>query len=113
VPSSSFSSNGYNGSVLPNSASQLAGQGAFVLTSAGHAAGTFLTSVASLGTFSAGDTVAIRFRAAYDTNTTGGSPDWEITNVMLSRIPEPGSSGLLLLALAASVMRRSRRGGRV
>jgi hypothetical protein len=52
VPSFSFSSNGYSGTVVANSLSQLAGQGAFVLTSPNHGSGSFLTSVASLGTFS-------------------------------------------------------------
>jgi hypothetical protein len=108
VPAASFTLNGYNGTVLANSASALAGQSAFIETSAGHAAGTFLTSVANLGSFNAGDSISVHFRAAYDTNTTGGSPDWEITSVTI--VPEPGAFALVGLSLLAGVGRR-RRGG--
>ena len=82
VPNSSFTSGGYNGTVLANSASVLRGQMAFVLDSAGHQTPSFITSVAELGYMSPGDTVSIRFLYAGDTNTRGNFvPNWEITSM--------------------------------
>jgi hypothetical protein len=83
VAGGSFSSNSYNSAVAAGSSSDLKGQAAFVGTSPGYAAG-FITSVASLGTFNAGDVVRVRFMAAADTNTRGPStPNWEIDSVQL------------------------------
>jgi hypothetical protein len=108
VPGSSFTANGYNGSVGAGN-SELTLQQAFVGTSAGHGAGTFLTSTATLGPFAAGDTLQLRFRAAYDTNTTGGSPDWAVDNITLSNVtvvPEPSVALLGGLSLLGLLRRR-------
>ena len=108
VPGASFTANSYGGSVAANSASELAGQEAFTAASPGYAGSTFLTSTANLGTFAAGDSLQVRFRAAYDTNTSGGSPDWVVDNVVLSNIiPEPLT--LSLLAMGSVVVLRRRR----
>jgi hypothetical protein len=80
VPGSAFTQNGYNGTVLANSASLLAGQEAFVNDSPGYASG-MITSVANLGNLNAGDTIRIQFVAASDTNTRGTVPNWEIDSV--------------------------------
>jgi hypothetical protein len=80
VPSTSFTSNSYNGAVGA-STSLLAGQPAFVGNSPGF---VFITSVATLGRFNAGDTLRVEFMAAGDGNTTGSqTPDWEINAVQL------------------------------
>jgi hypothetical protein len=81
VASAAFVQNGYNGSVLGGSASELAGQSAFVNTQPGYASGTFVTSIADIGCARVGDTVSVRFLAAYDTNTRQGDPAWEIDSV--------------------------------
>lgn len=109
VPGASFSANGYNGTVAANSLSQLAGQEAFTSVSAGYANGAFINSVANLGVFALGDSVQVRFRAAYDSNTTGGSPDWAIDNVSLSAVPEPCGFALLASALGVFAAARNRR----
>jgi hypothetical protein len=111
VLGASFTANGYNGTVGAGN-SQLTGQPAFVGTSAGHAAGTLLTTTANLGTFAAGDTLQVRFRAAYDTNTSGGSPDWVVDNILVSNvnaIPEP--CAVLLGGLGLLGLLRRRRVG--
>jgi hypothetical protein len=99
VPGESFSANGYNGSVVANSTSLLAGQPAFTSASPGYDAGDFVTSIANLGSFSAGDSIQVRFRAAYDSNTSYGTPDWAIDNVALTNIvPEPSTFALAAFA---------------
>jgi hypothetical protein len=106
----SFSSNGYNSAVLGNSASELAGQEAFVEASAGYDAGQFLTSVANLGSFAMGDSIQVRFTAAYDTNTSDASPDWAIDNVSLTNaVPEPASILLVVSAAAAMAVAARRK----
>jgi len=84
VPASAFSAGGYNGTVLGNSASALAGQAAFINDSPGHGSGAMITSVADLGVVNAGDTVQVQFIAANDTNTKGATPNWEITDVRIA-----------------------------
>lgn len=98
VGSASFTSNGYTGSVLGNSASTLAGQQAFVLDSAGRGTGTFINSAANLGNFTAGDQIQLQFVAAYDTNTQGNFlPAWVIDNVAITGVvPEPATAASLL-----------------
>jgi len=82
VAVTSFSMNGYGGNtVAANSASALAGQPAFTAQSAGYATPAFITSIADLGPFNAGDILRIQFLAAYDTNTRNGNPAWEIDSV--------------------------------
>jgi len=91
IPGTAFSANGYNGTVTGgNNSSALAGQPAFVLTTPGYTSGAntagFITSVANLGNFNAGDTVRIQFMAASDTNTRGPIvPNWEIDSGALTQ----------------------------
>ena len=81
VPTLAFVQNGYNGAVRGDSQAELRGQGAFVSTSTGYSTPAFITSIADIGCLSAGDTVAVRFLAAFDTNTRNGDPAWEIDSV--------------------------------
>jgi hypothetical protein len=90
VPSSSFLQNGYNGTMAVNN-SELGGQLAFVEDSANYAAGNFITSVAELGCFSAGDTISVRFLASFDDNTRAGDPAWELDSVSFSQAAPAGS----------------------
>jgi hypothetical protein len=112
-----FTANGYNGTMLPNTSSVLAGQSAFVDGSPGFGAGAFLLSSVGLGTFTAGDTLSVQFIAGSDTNTVGGQrPNWEITSFELTGVddpggtpvPEPGGT-LALLALGLSGLSVARR----
>jgi hypothetical protein len=107
VPTANFSLNPYNGSVAVDSASQMAGSSAFIGISAGYSFGTFITSTASLGSFTAGDQLMVRFRSAGDTNTTGGIPAWALDNVSISAtaVPEPAIASLL----AGGVLMMARR----
>jgi hypothetical protein len=110
VPGASFTANGYNSTVDGGSNSQLAGQAAFTEASPGYANGTFITSSASLGTFAAGNTIRLTFRAAYDTNTSAGVPDWVVDNINVSNIvPEPSSLLLLVFAGPALFLLNRRR----
>jgi len=81
VPDAAFTQNGYGGNtVAGNSQSELHGQEAFTADSPGYASG-YITSIANLGNFNAGDTVRIQFMAASDTNTRGKVPNWQIDSV--------------------------------
>src|SRR5207249_4705509 len=72
-------------SVSGSSASELHGQTAFTETSADWA-NTFITSIANLGFFNAGDTVSVQFMAASDTNTRGPNVlNWEIKSGSLTQ----------------------------
>jgi hypothetical protein len=79
VPGTSFSENGYSGIITGNNA--LTGTLGFNGDSAGYGAGSFITSSASLGAFSAGDVVQLEFVAAWDECSEGSRPNWEITTV--------------------------------
>lgn len=105
VPNSSFTANGYNGTVASwAQGSELGGLEAWI----GSSGGAFVTSSANLGSFTAGDSLMVRFRAAFDENTTGGSPDWAIDNVNVTNIvPEPAS--MTMLGLGALLLARRRR----
>ena len=89
VPASAFIQNGYNGTVLSDSGSSIAGQAAFVNESAGHGANTMITTVCDLGYFNAGDTVQIQLVAASDSNSTGNQPVWELTSASLKAAATP------------------------
>lgn len=86
VPAASFTANGYNNTIggtdVPNS--EIAGQLAFTAESTGYADGQFITSIARLGTFNAGDTLSIQFLAAWDDCAQGQVPNWEIDSVEFS-----------------------------
>jgi hypothetical protein len=100
VPPTSFTSNSYNGTVGA-STSLLAGQPAFVGNSPGF---VFITSVATLGRFNAGDTLRVEFMAASDGNTKGlQTPNWEINAVQLVQ----GSVQTVTFSVRASGMNES------
>jgi hypothetical protein len=99
VPAASFTANGYNGTVLNASTSELQGEQAFVESSLGFLQGTFLTSVANLGSLGSGDNFRIRYVAAYDGNTSGAQPDWAIDNVIFTLTPVPEPTGIALAAI--------------
>jgi len=111
VANDAFSENGYTYFGLIGN-HDLNGLDGFNGDSPGYDSGSFITSTASLGTFSAGDTLMVRFLAAWDEFTKGQEPNWQITSVTLSQVPEPST---LLLAvfggfgLIALVRRRRRK----
>jgi hypothetical protein len=112
LPAGSFTLQGYNGTIEPTSGSELAGQPGFVATSPGYSRGIFGSCIATLGSFTAGNTLQVQFRAAGDTNTSGGSPDWAIDNVSITNttvVPEPSSVAFLLLGAIGMVARRKRQ----
>ena len=106
VPNSAFTANGYAGVIAGNNA--LTGTLAFNDNSAGYATPAFITSTADLGSFNAGDTLNVRFLAAYDEFATASVPGWEITSVTVNRVPEPAAAVSGLLGLAALGLRRRR-----
>jgi len=115
VPLLNFIDNGYNGIVDSTSGSELANQWAFVSTSAAYDT-RFLTTIANLGTFSAGDKIEVQFVGAFDRNTQGEFlPNWEIDNLNITdaatraHAPEPATLtmwGLVSLGCAIGACRR-------
>ena len=103
VAASSFTQNGYNGTILADSAIPLAGQLAFLEDSAGHPG--FITSACKAGVGNAGDVVKIRFMSASDNNTSGNlSPQgWEIDSYQISE----GGTGGATLSWPVGVMQYS------
>jgi len=83
VPSASFTANGYNNTVGGANVPQceLAGQFAFTGESTGYISATYITSVARLGTFNAGDRISVQFIGAWDDCSQGQVPNWEIDSV--------------------------------
>jgi len=92
VQGMAFSQNPYNGA-LGDVGHSLAFGAAFVGNSAGHPA--FITSICKLTAGEPGDTVQVRFAAAYDNNTVGNlvPAGWEIDDLQFT---EGGSGGALL-----------------
>jgi hypothetical protein len=86
VPATSFTANGYNntigGAAVPTS--EIAGQLAFTGESVDYSSEIFITSVARLGTFIAGDTLSVQFLAAWDDCSQGQAPNWEITSLQFT-----------------------------
>ncbi len=80
VPGSSFTLNGYTGSGLIGN-HDLGGGGGYNGNSGGYADGTYITSVAELGTLADGDTLALQFLGAWDEYTRGSSPNWQIDSL--------------------------------
>ena len=103
VPAGSFSQNGYNGSVLSGSGSDLHGQTAFVEESVGHGTNNMINSVADLGFFNPGDQIRVQFFASSDSNTRGNLPNWEITRVQLSQGNGPANATFSISTVATNI----------
>ena len=86
VPSASFSANPYVGPTTANAGSTWAsgGEDVFFGESAGYATPSLITSVANVGTLTAGDTVRVEFRGGWDAATLNAPPAWEIGTVKLT-----------------------------
>ncbi|MEZ5325453.1 MAG: LamG-like jellyroll fold domain-containing protein [Verrucomicrobiales bacterium] len=87
-----FTENGYDGSGLGGANDDgrkitgnnvLNGKFGFNNTSAGYADGTFITSVANLGTYTAGQKIQVTFVGAWDEGTVNPAPNWEIDSVSI------------------------------
>jgi autotransporter-associated beta strand protein len=93
VPLSSFTQNGYNGTVMLGTSIELAGQPAFISNSAGHPA--FITSKCKIAAGKAGDTVQVRFMSASDNNTSGDltPAGWEIDSFEITE--SNGAGGMI------------------
>jgi hypothetical protein len=107
VPGSAFTSNGYGDVVEGNNA--LIGLEAFVGVSPGYANGELITSVAELGDLAAGDTVSIAFLGAWDEFARATPPNWVVSSVSVTSVPEPGTLALGLVAMAFAAMQVRRR----
>jgi hypothetical protein len=80
VGKDAFSANGYTDkAIVGNGIAK--GQNGFGGTSAGYADGSYITTTASLGSFSAGDVISVRFVALYDDCATGTNPNWVVASV--------------------------------
>ena len=86
VPLASFSTNPYVGPTTANAGSTWAsgGEDVFFGESAGYATPSLITSVANVGTLTAGDTVRVEFRGGWDAATLNAPPAWEIGTVKLT-----------------------------
>jgi hypothetical protein len=87
---------GYTGTITGNGI--LSGQQGFNGDSAGYATPSYITSTATLGSFTAGDSITIRFVGAWDEFATGTVPNWVVDNVSVSNVavPEPHTYAALL-----------------
>jgi len=80
VGTDAFTANGYTGvAIIGNGIAK--GQNGFGGTSAGYADGSYITTTANLGSFTAGDAISVRFVALYDDCATGTNPNWVIMSV--------------------------------
>ena len=77
---SSFSQNGYDGTMGGNN--MLKSEPVFT-KSTGYDSGLYVESVANLGTFQAGDRIAIRLLGAWDNADRAGIPNWQVDRVLL------------------------------
>jgi hypothetical protein len=108
---SAFSVNGYDSTVALLGAHGNTGQFAFSIGSAGYPNST-ITSSASLGNFTAGDTIQVQFLGAWDqfaNNATGGTDEWIISSVEVTNTEVPEPASLSLLALGGLALMRRRR----
>ena len=94
VPNSEFTENGYTQLALRGEHALTGGEG-WGGISAGHAAGTFITSVAGPIALSAGDTIQLQLLMANDQGTAGtATPNWEIDSVGIELIADTDGDGM-------------------
>jgi len=86
VPAENFTANGYAPGNIIGTGIAL-GQRAFNADSPGYAAGEFITSSATLGTFSKDDTLVVEFVGAWDDCSSGSHPCWVIDSMKLNLVP--------------------------
>jgi len=89
VPAANFTANGYitsiGGSIVTNLTAATGWiNAAWVGESPNYGSGAYLTSVATLGYFKKGDTIALQFVASLDDCSEGQEPNWEIDRVQVS-----------------------------
>ena len=89
VPAANFSTNGYLapiGGTINAALTTTPGwiNAAFVGESTNYASEAYLTSVASLGFFNAGDILRIQFATSWDDCSEGTEPNWEIDSMQVT-----------------------------
>jgi hypothetical protein len=115
VPGTSFTANGYNSTISSFFSSPIAGQEAWSSLSTGYATPAYITSTATLGSFTAGTTLAFRLLGAWDSSVARTNPNWEIGAITvtdasgLAEVPAPPSALLGLIGLGVSGVVRLRR----
>lgn len=105
-----FTQNGYDG-IIGGGGTVIDGQYGFNSTSSGYSLPSYITSIAELGFFNAGDAFNIKFLAAWDWCTVGLEPNWEINSLRIDSAPVPEPSTFILLGagLAGLVAWRRKR----
>ena len=112
VANDAFAAGGYNNAVTDNGVDGLpidlnANPPTFDpgwwWASTGYSTPQYITSAATFGNFSAGDTVQIALRGGWDLDSATASPNWVIGSIQVDGVvPEPGATALATgLALAA------------
>ena len=103
VPGTAFSQNPYDTTAPGDVTHSLANKEAFMGNSTGHPA--FITSICTVATGVAGNTVQVRFTAAYDNNTAGDltPPGWEIDSLQVTG----GVPSLMTLTWPLGIMQYS------
>lgn len=111
IGQTAWSLNAYTHTISVNFGSAIGGQRAFSGNSAGFSTTdsttNWINSVADLGTFSAGDTFAVRFRGASDSSVAGNG--WLIDEVRISAAAVPEPATLVALGVGALALLRRRR----
>lgn len=93
VPPGNFTQNGYPAAPIIG-LHDLLGKRAFNSTSPGFQDPANLTSIADLPSLPAGTSLKVRFLAAWDANTIGDAPNWEIDSVKLETLPDTDGDGM-------------------
>lgn len=91
VPATNYTANGYPPGVIQGSG-VLQNQPAFHDISPGYAEGTFITTSAFLGSFSANDTIVVQFVGGWDDCSNGAVPSWVIRDFALAYGTAPRAS---------------------
>lgn len=89
VPATNFTVNGYKTDKVIGGNNILNNQYAFNDASAGWSGGTFIQSIATLGTFIPGDKLTLQFAGAWDEGTVNPPPNWEIDSIVVSEAVFP------------------------